>query len=362
MNSANEIRARYALQRDAFSLDVALDIPLQGITGIFGASGAGKTTLLRCIAGLERAAKGKLTIGGDVWQDETRSRAVHERPIGYVFQESRLFDHLSVRANVEYGARRRDGRSATSFSAVVSMLGLDALLDRRPRDLSGGEAQRVAIARALLAAPQIVLMDEPLASLDATRKHEILPFLDRLHASASVPIIYVSHNLEEICRLCDHLVVLDAGRVTADSDLQSVLVRSNVPQLAGSEAGSVIDGTIRQIDAGYALTEVAFSGGTFWLADCPGNPGEQVRLRIRASDVSLSRERAADSTIINMLDVKIEHIEASTDASQLLRLIAGDEQLLARITRRSCDELNLKVGDKLIAQIKSVAVRHPARA
>jgi len=220
MSADNVIAIRYALQRATFALDIDVELPLHGITGVYGPSGAGKTSLLRCVAGLEQPSAGRLVVAGDVWQDGKSSRAPHERAIGYVFQEPRLFDHLNVRGNIEYGWRRKRHDGKHAIDAVVELLGLQDLLDRKPAELSGGEAQRVAIARALLCAPRFVLMDEPLASLDQARKDEILPFLDRLHAESSVPIIYVSHNIDEICRLCDHLLVIDNGAVMANGDFR----------------------------------------------------------------------------------------------------------------------------------------------
>lgn len=362
MSPADAMQMRYRVQRDGFALDVALDIPLRGISGIFGASGAGKTTLLRCIAGLEAAPGGELVVAGECWQDPHFSRAVYDRNIGYVFQEPRLFRHLDVRANIEYGMRRSAHDDGPDFDAVIELLGLGALLQRQPGELSGGEAQRVAIARALLRAPRFVLMDEPLASLDVARRNEILPYLERLHAAASLPIIYVSHNIDEICRLCDHLVVLDAGRVVASGALQSVLVQLDLPQLGGEEAGSVIAGRIAAHDAEFDLTLLAFSGGALWLPGRLGAIGDALRLRIRASDVSLSRERPTATTVLNQLDVVIEAIQSGRGPTVLLRLLAGEEQLLARITRRSSAELNLQPGDRLVAQIKAAAVREPARA
>ncbi|MDP6675547.1 MAG: molybdenum ABC transporter ATP-binding protein, partial [Gammaproteobacteria bacterium] len=210
------VTLRYLLNRADFSLDVDLSIPLRGITGIFGESGSGKTALLRCIAGLEKPAIGQLAINGDTWQDTLQklSRAVHERQIGYVFQEPRLFDHLDVSSNLEYGrSRRHDEKNSIELGQIIDLLGLNGLLQRRTDELSGGEAQRVAIARALLCAPRLVLMDEPLAALDRARKEEILPFLDRLHTELSVPILYVSHSIEEVCRLCDHLIIIDQGHI-----------------------------------------------------------------------------------------------------------------------------------------------------
>lgn len=361
MSAASTIHVRYALQRADFTLDVELDLPLRGITGMFGASGAGKTSLLRCIAGLERPHAGKLVVAGDVWQDDASNtwRAVHERDIGYVFQEPRLFAHLDVRGNIEYGMRRRVHDSAPNIDHVIGLLGIEQLLPRKPDDLSGGEAQRVAIARALLCAPRFVLMDEPLASLDQSRREEILPFLDRLHTEGGVPIIYVSHNIDEVSRLCDHLVVMEKGRVVADGELRSVLVRTDLPILAGEEAGSVIQGTIETYDKNDDLTRLAFSGGTLWVPGSAGVRGAALRLRVRASDVSLCRTRPDSSTILNIVPAVVEAIQSDTGASAFVRLKLGEDAIVARVTRRSIRELALQHGDEVYAQIKSVAVRAP---
>jgi molybdate transport system ATP-binding protein len=359
MNDKQKMRLRYEVELKDFKLDVRADIPLQGITGIYGASGAGKTTLLRCIAGLEQAKVGELSVGTEQWQGNDAALAVHEREIGYVFQEPRLFSHLRVKENIEYGMRRRGSDQGPGLDVVVNLLGLGQLLQRWPNELSGGEAQRVAIARALLRAPKFVLMDEPLASLDVARKNEILPFLDRLHAGSSTPIIYVSHSIEEICRLCDHLIILDAGQVVASGELQSVLVRLDIPALAGDEAGSVIAGHISEYDANYDLTLISFPGGQLCL---PGNLGtikEKLRLRIRANDISLSRDRPTRSSILNLLEVVIEGIQDTPGPTQLVRIVAGQERLIARITRRSREELNLQCGDIVTAQLKAAAVRGP---
>lgn len=362
MNTSSEARVdlRYTLERADFSLDVDLEIPMRGITGIFGESGSGKTTVLRCVAGLERPSLGKLVVDGEVWQDQAAkvSLAVHERRIAYVFQEPRLFWHLNVRRNLEYGLRRtRVRQNGFEFDQIVDLLGLDKLLHRAPAELSGGEAQRVAIARALLRAPRLMLMDEPLAALDRTRKEEILPFLDRLHAQLSVPILYVSHNIEEVCRLCDHLVVMEGGRVLAAGEIQSVLVRLDLPLLAGEDAGSVIRCTVKGYDAEYELTRLGFSGGMFLIPGRFGEPGGELRLRIRASDVSLCRDRPRHSTILNIIPAIVERIQPLQGPLVMVRLVVGSDRLTARITRRSCDELDLKKGDEVLAQIKAVAVR-----
>lgn len=351
---------RYLLQRGSFTLDVDLDIPMCGITGIFGESGSGKTTLLRCIAGLETSGMGKLVIGGDIWQDRARkiSRPIHEQEIGYVFQEPRLFRHLSVRRNLEYGQQRaRAHQNGIMFEQAVELFDLQRLLDRTPADLSGGEAQRVAIARALLRSPRLLLMDEPLAALDSARKNEILPFLDRLHNELQIPIVYVSHHIEEICRLCDHLLVLEKGRIIAEGDLQSVLVRLDLPLLSGEEAGSVIRGTISGYDNEYDLTHLAFSGGEILVPGRIGETGDARRIRIRASDISLCRDRPEQSTMLNILPAIIEEIQPASGPMLLLRLKLGSDRMIARITRRSCDKLTLRKGDELLAQIKAVAIR-----
>ena len=362
MTTAATLQVRYRLQRVRFALDTALTLPMRGIIALFGASGAGKTTLLRCIAGLEPPDEGKLIVGDDTWQDSAAgiNRAVHERRVGYVFQEPRLFTHLDVQRNLEYG-QRRAGRNdrGLNLDHVVELLGLNRLLGRSPQQLSGGEAQRVAIGRALLSAPRLVLMDEPLASLDVARKEEILPFLDRMHAELSIPILYVSHNLDEVCRLCDHLVVMEDGSVAVDGNLQAVLAEARAPQLSGEQAGVVIIGNVASYDRDYDLTRVTFAGGELLVSGQHGVTESTLRLRVRANDVSLCREKPEQTTILNVLAVTIDAIQEPQGASQLVRLDAGGIHLLARVTRRSCEQLELRPGDALYAQIKAVAVREP---
>jgi molybdate transport system ATP-binding protein len=355
VNADTVIAIRYSLRREPFTLEVETQIPLRGITGIYGVSGAGKTTLLRCIAGLEKPSVGTLVVAGDEWQGATVARAVHERPIAYVFQEPRLFEHLDVLGNIDYGRKRRP--AAAESGPVIELLGIGHLLDRHVADLSGGEAQRVAIARALLSSPQFVLMDEPLASLDRARRAEILPFLERLHSDSSIPIVYVSHNIDEICRLCDHLLVMDSGRLVADGPLQDVLLRTDLPSLSGDEAGSVITATVAAYDQENEILRLMSRAGELWVPGARREPGTPLRLRIRANDVSLCRHRPAESTILNILPAEIDAIEEDPGASSLLRLTAGGETLLARVTRKSVAALKLRAGDKVFAQVKSVAVR-----
>jgi molybdate transport system ATP-binding protein len=357
---SGSISVRYELQRSDFSLDVDVDIPMRGITGVFGESGSGKTALLRCIAGLERGASGRLVIADEVWQDETISRPVHDREIGYVFQEPRLFAHLNVRQNIEYG-RRRGRREDVGFDEAVELLGLRYLLERSVDTLSGGEAQRVAIARALLRSPRVVLMDEPIASLDRARRDEILPFLDRLHAALSIPVIYVSHSIDEVIRLCDYLLVMERGRIVAAGEIQEVLLRADLPLLGGEEAGAIIHASVLEHDPRDGLTKIAFDGVEMWV---PGayETGVPLRLRIRANDVSICRENPGTSTILNVLPAVIDSVNTDGSSSELVQLVIGAERILARITRRSRAQLDLRPGEKVLAQIKSVAVKNAPAA
>ncbi len=358
------IQIAYRLQHEEFSFSVDFTVPAKGITGVYGPSGAGKTTLLRCIAGLEPAARGRLVVAEDVWQDDQLNlcRPAHAREVAYVFQEPRLFAHLDVRRNLDFGAgRRTSGTAKIARAEVVDLLGIGHLLNRSPRALSGGEAQRVAIARALLRGPKLMLMDEPLAALDRARKDEVLPFFDRLHAELSLPIFYVSHDLDEICRLCDRLIVLDEGRLQAHGDLQTVLVDAAPPVLAGTECSSVVEGEVIGHDADEDITSLRFSGGEFFVAGYVGDPGRVLRLRIRANDVSLCRERPTSSSILNVLPVEIEELnEVIGDGGArmvLAKLSLGSDRLVARVTRRSRNAMQLRVGETLYAQIKSASIR-----
>lgn len=330
-----------SVQKGEFVLDVDTSIPDQGVTGVFGESGSGKTTLLRCIAGLEES------IGSD-------TTPVNRRRIGYVFQDAQLFTHLSVRKNIDYG-RSRNGVARSTFDDVVSMLELGDLLDRSVGGLSGGEAQRVSIARVLCQAPRLILMDEPLAALDERRRNEVLPYLDRLHAELSIPIIYVSHSIEEICRLCDFLLVMENGRISAAGELQTILARTDLPMLAGSNAGVIIAAQRSAYDEKYDLTQFSFSGGQLFL---PGPARtDAARIRVAASDVSIARVKPESSTILNVLPARINAITPESTATCLVELAVGNDLLLARITLRSSAELDLKPGDTVFAQIKSATLR-----
>ena len=363
------IEANLNLRRTDFDLDVALQLPAQGISVLFGPSGCGKTTLLRALAGLDRA-RGRFALETEVWQDDSTGHwlPTHQRALGYVTQEAALFPHLDVRANLEYG-RRRSGPAAKRFAldAVVDLLGIDALMQRRPSTLSGGERQRVAIARALATAPRLLLMDEPLAALDAQRKAEILPYLERLHRELALPIVYVTHAMDEVARLADHLVLLQAGRVLAAGPLSALLSRTDLPLARQDDAGVVIEADVTEHDPHYGLSRIGFAGGSLWVGETQEAIGKPVRARVLARDVSITKSRPTETSVINVLPVVLEALEAD-HSTVLLRLRVSDTapaqcavRLLARITKRSCESLSLQPGDALFAQIKGVALMEAHR-
>ncbi|UCV05055.1 molybdenum ABC transporter ATP-binding protein [Dechloromonas denitrificans] len=356
---SGEIQARFRIARQDFTLDVDLMLPGRGISGLFGHSGSGKTTVLRALAGLERAPDGYLAIGDTVWQDESRGHFVppHQRALGVVFQEASLFPHLSVRRNIEFGERRAPAHERRfALPAVAELLGIGHLLDRPPGQLSGGECQRVAIARALLAAPQILLMDEPLAALDLKRKLEILPYLERLHRELSIPIIYVSHSPDEVARLADHLVLLDAGRVVASGPLNAVLSRIDLPAVFADDAGVVIEARVAAHEADD-LTRLEFAGGAIFVSRHDEPVGTPLRCRIHARDVSLALLPQVQTSILNCVAaVVVDQAPTDTPGHVLVKLDVAGEPLLARITRRSAERLDIRPGLALRAQIKAVAL------
>ncbi|QPN30997.1 molybdenum ABC transporter ATP-binding protein [Diaphorobacter sp. JS3051] len=355
----NGIHARLSLVRPDFTLDVQLALPGHGVTALFGPSGCGKTTCLRALAGLERA-RGSVQVNGEVWQDDATGqwRPTHQRALGYVFQEASLFAHLDVRRNMEYGLRRQPpARRQVSLEQAVELLGLGALLQRMPHTLSGGERQRVAIARALATSPRVLLMDEPLAALDAARKAEVMPYLERLQRSLDIPVLYVSHSSDEVARLASHMVLLQAGRVTAQGPTAELMARLDLPLAHGDAAAALVQGRVLAHDARDQLLTVAIAGGQIQLAS--GRPravGETVRLRMLARDVSLARTRAPDSSILNLLPARITQLADDGPGQVLVALDVAGTTLLARITLRSCRTLALAVGDEVFAQVKGVAL------
>lgn len=357
-----DIRARFRIDRGGFMLDVDLALPGRGVSALFGPSGSGKTTCLRAMAGLERAAGGYVALGDEVWQDEANGIFVptHRRAVGVVFQEASLFPHLSVRANLEFGMKRvAAGERRFALEPVAAMLGITDLLGRKPDRLSGGERQRVAIARALLSSPRLLLLDEPLAALDLGRKQEILPYLERMHDELSIPIVYVSHAPDEVARLADHLVLLEAGRALASGAVGETLARTDLPTSLLEDAGVVIDGQVLGHDAEYGLLDLGLPncGERIRLAHGPLPAGKALRIKVQARDVSLTLQRPQRSSILNLLPAMVTELAPTdTPAHLLVRLDVGGNPLLARITRYSCEQLGLRVGQGVWAQVKSVAV------
>jgi molybdate transport system ATP-binding protein len=356
------IDVKLKLTYSGFALDVDLQLPGRGVTALYGHSGSGKTTCLRCIAGLEKADQGFIRVNDEVWQDSANKIFVapHKRALGYVFQEASLFPHLSVLANLEFGLKRIPKQQRrVDMTHATELLGIAHLLDRHPQHLSGGERQRVGMARALLTSPQLLLMDEPLAALDARRKNEILPYLQRLHDELEIPVLYVSHSQDEVARLADHIVLLSDGKALASGPIGQTLARLDLPLAQGDDAGVVIEGRVSAYDAAYQLLDLQLPGSPLNIR-VPHTPlpvGQALRCKVQARDVSLSLESIGHSSILNRLPViLVSEMAADNAAHVLLRLDAAGTPLLARITRYSRDQLQLHPGQALWAQIKAVAV------
>jgi molybdate transport system ATP-binding protein len=355
--SIGDIRIRLALQRGTFLLDLDLEMPGRGVTVLFGPSGSGKTTLLRCIAGLERVPAGQVRIGDDVWQDEQTWVPTYKRRLGYGFQGAALFPHLSVRQNLVYGQRRSGAQALRDIDPVVDLLGIGPLLERKPQGLSGGEQQRVSIARALAAGPRLLMLDEPLTGLDHARKQEFMPWLDRLHEELAIPVLYVTHATDELLRLADHVVLMDAGKVRAAGPLDAALARLDLALAAGLERGVVIEGQIAAVPAEWGLVRVDFPGGSLWARDQQLPPGRRLRVSVLARDVSLALQRPQQTSIQNVLQGVVEAIADDEHPSQVLvKVSLGATQLLANLTRRALAALELQPGMPVWVQVKAVAL------
>jgi len=357
------IKARFRGQLGAFGLDASFETPAQGLTALFGPSGCGKTTVLRCVAGLQRFADGYFSLRSDVWQDETQFRSAYERPIGVVFQEASLFAHLSVRRNLLFGYRRtvaRGSQPEIRFDDVVELLGIGSMLERSSLDLSGGERQRVALGRALLSQPKLLLMDEPLSALDRLTKDDILPYLEKLHAALAIPVLYVSHDLAEVERLADSIVLIDRGRVSASGPLAEVQSNPALPLASLPEAAVSLDARIEAHDSTYGLSKVVVRGASLLIPEVEGAIGAVRRIRVRASDVSLARTVPVESSILNSLPARI--VSSAADGRNQVNVLVGlgqdgtGDRILSRITRKSWDALGLPVGSSVQAQVKSVAL------
>jgi molybdate transport system ATP-binding protein len=354
------VEARFRLDLGQFSLDAAFRLPGRGVAAIFGPSGAGKSTLLRCVAGLERATRGYLDVNGAQWENTDTGLFVptHKRSLGYVLQEPSLFPHLSVRQNLRYGTiRRRADATDVNEEQAIAWLGIDGLLDRRPDRLSGGEKQRVAIARALFTGPRLLLLDEPLAGLDEASKAEILPYLDRLHRELSIPALYVSHSRNEVIRLADQVVLLEAGRVRVVGPVDEVSTLPGVLFGRPDETGAIAEARVAEHDARFGLTYLDFAGERLSLpADADLQPGHTVRVQFLARDISLTRKRPEQTSILNVLAGHVTEVRDAESTLPIVVVDVGGTLLLARITRKSLVHLALKPGVDVFAQIKGVAL------
>jgi len=357
------IDARFALSLGNFSIDIDTSIASEGVTVLFGPSGAGKTSVLRCMAGLERAPHGKFRVDDEVWQDEAAGTFVppHRRPVGVVFQNVGLFPHLTVERNLVYGRKRarrthHSMPSAIDVDDAVELLAIRHLLGRYPGKLSGGEAQRVAIARSLLANPRLLLLDEPLTGLDAQSKAEVMDDVEGLFRKLSLPVVYVSHSLEEVARLADAMAIMADGRITETGAPQELLARLDLPAAHSDAAGAVLETTVERHDLDYRLTHLRFSDGHLVVPYREVEPGTPVRVRVQARDVSIALQQPTATSILNVLPAEVAELNPENAGQVLVRLAVGDAALLARITQKSAELLDLRPGLRVYAQVKSVGL------
>ncbi len=361
MNSKTHVNVQ--LSYDNFSLDVECDINATGVTVIFGRSGSGKTTLLRCLAGLEKPDRGQITINGVDWVNGKVFVPPHRRPIGYVFQEASLFSHLDVCGNLQFAQRRASKNAAPdegltlSFDEVVRLCGVLNLLSRKPQQLSGGERQRVAIARALLIQPKVLLMDEPLASLDEVGKRDLLLLIERLKRELQIPILYVTHSVNEVVRIADEVLVLDHGRVKFQGNFDAVF-NQEMSCLDDGNPGSLVEAIVSEKDNEWHMANVTFPGGCLCLRDLNFELGQNLRILIPAKDVSITLAKHDDSSILNILQadiLSIVDIEGAPDAA-LVQLMVGETLFRAQVTQRSVAHLSLAEGQSVWIQIKAMSI------
>ena len=352
-----DLTAKIDLERDAFSLAVDANVALGPITALFGPSGAGKTTLLRVIAGLEANARGELILGETTWQDSEAGIFVppNERRIGYVFQDGRLFSHLSAAGNLNFAARLARKNARFPFDDVVAALDLAPLLARKPHALSGGEQQRVAMGRALLRDPELMLMDEPLSAMDAQRKGEIIPYIERVAHEFAVPILYVTHTIEEVARLATKMILLKEGRVEAIGGVGEILERIDLwPHTGPATVGALLLARIE--DSHRNMTTLSLAGQLLRIPAIDGEPGSIVRVRVAARDVALAVHKPSGLSIRNVLEGRILKIDLLEPVFAEILLDVGKQRLRAEITREAAEELKLTQGQNVYALVKSVAI------
>jgi molybdate transport system ATP-binding protein len=347
-------------RRPQFCLEASFSAPVPGVTALFGRSGSGKTTLVNLIAGLLAPDAGEVRLADEVLTDTRRgiAVAVEQRRIGYVFQEARLFPHLTVKGNLHYGEKRASGAPFIGFDEVVTLLGLAALLERRPRELSGGERQRVSLGRALLSQPRLLLLDEPLASLDAARREEVLPYLVALRDRLSIPMVYVSHDFDEVLRLATYVVLLEGGRVLAQGPVNEMSLRPELQSIVGPElVGAVLEGVVTRLDAARGTAELAVGSGTLQVSLRDVSPGARIRLQLLARDVILAVQPVQGLSVRNALASTVVGITDDDYGAVLVRVDVGGAIVLARITHAALAALNLRPGDAVWTLVKAVSTR-----
>jgi molybdate transport system ATP-binding protein len=349
--------------RGAFALDAQFELPTPGVVALFGRSGCGKTTLVNIIAGLLEADRGRITLDDVVLLDTEQHIHVppERRRMGYVFQDARLFPHLKVAANLRYALQRAAAPSFVTLDCVADLLNLGPLMDRRTHALSGGERQRVAIGRALLSQPTLLLLDEPLASLEASRREEVLPYLETLRDQLSIPMVYVSHNFDEVLRLATHLVLMESGRTTAQGNLGEMSLNPAIRAIIGPDAvGAIVDGTVLGVDAASGLTRVQVGQGELKINCGAGAPGSRMRVQLLARDLIVATHPAQQLSVRNSLEGVVKSISDDVDDSDLIEIDIGGTLIMARITKAATRELQLAAGLRVWALVKTASLRpHP---
>jgi len=373
------LRVSAIKRRDGFTLEAEFEAPTPGVVALFGRSGCGKTTLISLISGLLAPDEGRIQLDDTILTDTRAgvSVPVEERRIGYVFQDARLFPHFSVLGNLRYGLKRSERRASKAsttapgagartigFDDVVDLLGLGRLLDRRPHQLSGGERQRVGLGRALLSQPRLLLLDEPLASLDIARREEVLPYLEALHDRLSIPMVYVSHQFEEVLQLATHVVLMEAGRVIAHGSLGEVSVLPELRAIVGPDAvGSVLDGVVTRVDSSQGMADVRLGHGTLYVSLEGVTVGARVRVQLLARDIILANQKPQGLSVRNELEGVITELTPDGHDGVLVRVDIGGDVVLSRITTEGVRALDLRPGSRVWALVKAVSTRgHAFRA
>ncbi len=353
-----DIEIRHQLAE--FPLDVNFSVQRNAVTALFGPSGAGKSSIINIVAGLLQADSAKISINGHVVEDAENHISVSPRlrNIGYVFQQPRLFPHLNVEKNLLFGWRRaRHPVSRQEVDKLITLLGIESLISRKPRSLSGGEKQRVALGRAILSNPELLLLDEPLAALDHKRRDEILPYIERLRQEQQIPILYVSHSIDEVTRIADHIHIINQGKLVASGLIEDIFSRIDLYPITGRfEAGAIIDGTLANHLPEHALSQVAFGNQLLTVPKIAGEPGESIRVRVRSRDIIISRIEPQEISANNVLNGEILDIRANDGPYADLQLQCGGARLIARITRHSAERFDLGIGSQVFAVIKSVTI------